>query len=307
MSVNFCNYNANLVLPGLRFKHENIVLKPNRRRSFKTLNSLSGNNDRNKPVVILPVRFRQFRNYLPKHLIFIHRDLVTALLTMKTYRSNSVDWVYHQLQLKSHDQIGWEMLLDLWIQTTGREPSNQGLFLTGRLTLILLFLSFMLSNPKVRYLERVENAIKLAKDRGSGNKVDIFASYQVFGLLLKSWSGNLSFQIVLFILSWNSFFWADSSKVSLIGHSAGGWLARLFLYEFGTEDVELLVTLGTPHLWVWLIIFPKWKNKKKLLFRPPPQGIQGVVDQTRGLLYHIEENFPGAFHSEVKYVCVAGR
>ena len=32
-----------------------------------------------------------------------------------------------------------------------------------------------------------------------------------------------------------------------------------------------------------------------------------MIDQTRGLLYHIEENFPGAFHDSVRYICVAGK
>ncbi|KAL3699142.1 hypothetical protein R1sor_017164 [Riccia sorocarpa] len=78
-------------------------------------------------------------------------------------------------------------------------------------------------------------------------------------------------------------------KVSLIGHSAGGWLARVYMAEFGTEDIGLLLTLGTPHL-------------------PPPRGVPGVFDQTRGLLYHVENTSPGAFHApDVKYVCIAGR
>lgn len=42
--------------------------------------------------------------------------------------------------------------------------------------------------------------------------------------------------------------------------------------------------------------------------RPPPRDVPGVVDQTRGLLYYVEENCPGAFHApDVKYVCIAGR
>jgi len=81
----------------------------------------------------------------------------------------------------------------------------------------------------------------------------------------------------------------DSQKVSVIGHSAGGWLARVFMTNYGTDDIDLLLTLGTPHL-------------------PPPRGVRGVVDQTRGLLYYVEENCPGAFHApDVKYVCIAGR
>ncbi|RZC78199.1 hypothetical protein C5167_002380 [Papaver somniferum] len=34
--------------------------------------------------------------------------------------------------------------------------------------------------------------------------------------------------------------------VSLIGHSAGGWLARLYMEGFGTSNVSLLLTLGSP-------------------------------------------------------------
>ena len=41
---------------------------------------------------------------------------------------------------------------------------------------------------------------------------------------------------------------AEGAKVSLLAHSAGGWLARLYLGENGTQDVELLLTLGSPHL-----------------------------------------------------------
>lgn len=40
------------------------------------------------------------------------------------------------------------------------------------------------------------------------------------------------------------------SSLSLIGHSAGGWLARVYLQEYGASDVSLLLTLGTPHLYV---------------------------------------------------------
>lgn len=81
---------------------------------------------------------------------------------------------------------------------------------------------------------------------------------------------------------------SDNPQVTLLAHSAGGWLARVYLAEFGTADVAALVSLGSPHL-------------------PPPRGIPGVFDQTRGLLYHVEDNCPGAFHDDVKYVCIAGR
>lgn len=38
--------------------------------------------------------------------------------------------------------------------------------------------------------------------------------------------------------------------ISLIGHSAGGWLARVYMEEFGLSHISLLLTLGTPHLQV---------------------------------------------------------
>lgn len=43
---------------------------------------------------------------------------------------------------------------------------------------------------------------------------------------------------------------ADGGKVTVIGHSAGGWLARVYMANYGTEDIALLLTLGTPHLYV---------------------------------------------------------
>ncbi|CAI5955089.1 unnamed protein product [Closterium sp. NIES-64] len=80
-----------------------------------------------------------------------------------------------------------------------------------------------------------------------------------------------------------------ASQVSLVAHSAGGWLARLYLAEYGHADVALLLSLGSPHL-------------------PPPPGAEGVVDQTRGLLTHMQAVSPGAFHApHVKYVCISGR
>ena len=35
--------------------------------------------------------------------------------------------------------------------------------------------------------------------------------------------------------------------VSLLAHSAGGWLARVYLLGFGTAGIDRLVTLGSPH------------------------------------------------------------
>ncbi|CAA7061467.1 unnamed protein product [Microthlaspi erraticum] len=82
---------------------------------------------------------------------------------------------------------------------------------------------------------------------------------------------------------------AQGERLSLIGHSAGGWLARVYMEEYGNSHVSLLLTLGTPHL-------------------PPPRGQAGVVDQTRGLLYYVEEHCAKAVYTpELRYVCIAGR
>ena len=37
------------------------------------------------------------------------------------------------------------------------------------------------------------------------------------------------------------------APVSLLAHSAGGWLARVYLLGFGTAGIDRLVTLGSPH------------------------------------------------------------
>ncbi|CAK7341709.1 unnamed protein product [Dovyalis caffra] len=82
---------------------------------------------------------------------------------------------------------------------------------------------------------------------------------------------------------------AQGGTLSLIGHSAGGWLARVYMEEFGQSDVSLLLTLGTPHL-------------------PPPKGVSGVIDQTRGLLYYVEKHCMKAVYTpELRYVCIVGR
>ncbi|CAL0318931.1 unnamed protein product [Lupinus luteus] len=82
-----------------------------------------------------------------------------------------------------------------------------------------------------------------------------------------------------------------NTHISFIGHSAGGWLARLYIQQFhhSLSHISLLLTLGTPHL-------------------PPPKGLPGVIDQTRGLLHYVHQNCPKPLHTpHLKYVCVAGR
>mmetsp|Transcript_6225 Transcript_6225/g.8507 ORF Transcript_6225/g.8507 Transcript_6225/m.8507 type:complete len:329 (+) Transcript_6225:33-1019(+) len=81
-------------------------------------------------------------------------------------------------------------------------------------------------------------------------------------------------------------------QVHIIGHSIGGWIVRAYLGEVCTsaerENFCSLTTLGSPH-------------------KTPPQGsIWETVDQTRGLLKYVNSNFPGAFHENIQYTCVAG-
>jgi len=87
------------------------------------------------------------------------------------------------------------------------------------------------------------------------------------------------------------------SQINLIGHSAGGWISRIYLGETPysihkdvTEDAGLwhahpyvatLITLGTPH-----ISGERWTRKN---------------------LDFVKINYPGAFYPHVRYVCVAGK
>lgn len=79
-----------------------------------------------------------------------------------------------------------------------------------------------------------------------------------------------------------------STPITMLTHSAGGWLGRVYMLDFGTASIDRFVSLGSPHA-------------------PPPAGAQGVVDQTRGILTFCEDSCPGAYHGEVKYVTIAGK
>jgi pimeloyl-ACP methyl ester carboxylesterase len=85
---------------------------------------------------------------------------------------------------------------------------------------------------------------------------------------------------------------STTGKVTLIGHSAGGLLARLYLapepfvgraYR-GLDHVDQLVTLGSPHY-----------NQQRWLHG-------GLMSRW------IERRYPGAcYGDQVRYTCVAGR
>jgi triacylglycerol esterase/lipase EstA (alpha/beta hydrolase family) len=88
-----------------------------------------------------------------------------------------------------------------------------------------------------------------------------------------------------------------AKQINLIGHSAGGWISRIYLGEIpytihgdvtaaanlwnAKSQIASLITLGTPH-----ISAEKW-TKKNLDF--------------------VNDNYPGAMYPEVKYICVAGK
>lgn len=88
-----------------------------------------------------------------------------------------------------------------------------------------------------------------------------------------------------------------NSPVNIVGHSAGGWIARIYLgdspYTVHARDaahphawnaqsyVKTLVCLGTPHR-----SEEKWTQRN---------------------LNFVNTTYPGAFYSQVRYVCIAGK
>jgi pimeloyl-ACP methyl ester carboxylesterase len=90
---------------------------------------------------------------------------------------------------------------------------------------------------------------------------------------------------------------SGGERINLVGHSAGGWIARIYLGEVPYDihprnagkvcvwkahpSVATLVTLGTPH-----VSQERW-TKRNLDF--------------------VKNNYPGAFHPETRYVCAAGK
>uniref|UniRef100_A0A7S3VNG6 GPI inositol-deacylase n=1 Tax=Dunaliella tertiolecta TaxID=3047 RepID=A0A7S3VNG6_DUNTE len=77
----------------------------------------------------------------------------------------------------------------------------------------------------------------------------------------------------------------DGGPITMLTHSAGGWLGRVYMLDFGSEGIDHFVSLGSPH-------------------QPPPKGI---IDQTRGILTWCSDSCPGAYHPNVKYTSIAGR
>ena len=81
---------------------------------------------------------------------------------------------------------------------------------------------------------------------------------------------------------------SGADRVALVAHSAGGWMARVYLDAYGVQDVRALVSLGSP-------------------LNAVPKGVPGVVDQTRGILTWVGENCATAADLGVPVTCLAGR
>ncbi|NNJ10898.1 alpha/beta fold hydrolase [Chloroflexales bacterium ZM16-3] len=85
-----------------------------------------------------------------------------------------------------------------------------------------------------------------------------------------------------------------AQRVTLVGHSAGGVLARIYLGDHpygprrlcynGHRRVDALVTLGTPHTAVG-------------------EGRQGGLNQ----IAYVQRTYPGAYWPSLRYVSVIGR
>jgi triacylglycerol esterase/lipase EstA (alpha/beta hydrolase family) len=87
------------------------------------------------------------------------------------------------------------------------------------------------------------------------------------------------------------------SLINVVGHSAGGWVTRIYLGEqpydihgdvqtseaiwSNSQFVQTLITLGTPHT------SNEYWTRKNLNF--------------------VNNNYPGAFYSRINYVCLAGK
>ncbi|MEN9203556.1 MAG: hypothetical protein Q6J46_09435 [Thermostichus sp. DG02_2_bins_29] len=80
-----------------------------------------------------------------------------------------------------------------------------------------------------------------------------------------------------------------TEQVNLVAHSAGGWIARIYLGSVpyggrvwqGRTQVATLISLGSPHT-----SQERW-TKRNLDF--------------------VNDHYPGAFWPQVRYVCVAGK
>ncbi|WP_017661534.1 esterase/lipase family protein [Baaleninema simplex] len=90
----------------------------------------------------------------------------------------------------------------------------------------------------------------------------------------------------------------SASEVDLVGHSAGGWIGRIYLGE-KPYCIHGDVTENTPGLW------NARSRVRSLVCLGTPHTSQEYW--TRRNLDFVNENYPGAFYPDVRYLCVAGK
>jgi hypothetical protein len=99
-------------------------------------------------------------------------------------------------------------------------------------------------------------------------------------------------------------------RVCLVGHSAGGWLGRLYLGDArayrgeapydGARFVDALITLGAPHGSLEKYPFGRVRENR-------PGESESMPDDARGSsLAFTNYYYPGAYRADVRYVDVVG-
>ncbi|MEM9926586.1 MAG: lipase [Cyanobacteria bacterium P01_D01_bin.50] len=103
------------------------------------------------------------------------------------------------------------------------------------------------------------------------------------------------------------------SQINLIGHSAGGWISRIYLGEvpYGKPNRNLLTSthenLFSPTK-KFSCVPLTWQAHPKvatLITLGTPHS--SLERWTRSNLDFVNNNYPGAFYEKVRYVCVAGK
>ena len=105
----------------------------------------------------------------------------------------------------------------------------------------------------------------------------------------------------------------NDAKIVLIGHSAGGWVSRLWmggrgvkydgkLYEGWEKNVRCLVTLGTPHESAEAYPFGRVRERR----RRENAKFEGEFEDESSL-EETRRLYPGCFLKDVRYVTVCGK
>lgn len=90
----------------------------------------------------------------------------------------------------------------------------------------------------------------------------------------------------------------DQEPINLIGHSAGGWLGRIFLGDHPYPDPQVVQNVPTQ---VWNA---RTRIKTIVSLGTPHRSQE---PWTRRNLDFVNDRYPEAFYPDVQYVCVAGK